>query len=148
MLKKLVSLIDCWSCCPLSLIWDYGLSFYSILVTTRYNQQSINFLFFDITTQFISFYYTINLSNLQAFWASLNIIYRKVFSLYDNICPRYCLFSILNKLWTNVHSELYTYVIDTELQLSGKTSLTIPKDVDTELLDLLDNFNYRFISEI
>jgi hypothetical protein len=31
-------------------------------------------------------------------------------------------------LLTNVHSELHRYVIDTELQLSGKKSLKIPKD--------------------
>jgi hypothetical protein len=30
-------------------------------------------------------------------------------------------------LLTNVHSELYRYVIDTELQLSGKKRLKIPK---------------------
>jgi hypothetical protein len=69
-----------------------------------------------------------NIPNLEYLWVSLNIIYRKVCSIYDNICRRYCLFSILNRLLTNVYSELYTYVIDTELQLSGKKSLTIPKE--------------------
>jgi hypothetical protein len=37
-------------------------------------------------------------------------------------------FFYIKHLLTNVHSELYRYVIDTELQLSGKKRLKIPKE--------------------
>ena len=43
----------------------------NILATERYNQQSINFLFFDITTQFTSFYYTITQIKLKQYYRPL-----------------------------------------------------------------------------
>jgi hypothetical protein len=45
--------------------------FLNILVTERYNQQSIRFQFFNITTTFTTYYYTIAHLKLMNYYCSL-----------------------------------------------------------------------------
>jgi hypothetical protein len=56
--------------------------FWNILVTERYNQQSIKFLFYNITTQFTSDYYTITQIKLIHYYWPLyqcsNLIYFRI----------------------------------------------------------------------
>jgi hypothetical protein len=83
--------------------------FWNILVTERYNQQSIKFLFFNITTQFTSYYYTIKYLKLYSIFILQLFAFQYIITsiksdTFNNITNGFCcqfsyFFVVVDILW-------------------------------------------------